>query len=498
MTRPLILLCCLAAMLPAGSALARQSVPNEARQAAVAWLTEALNNPDDLPVVLAGLRSTNDPDLLPLFAHLTQSDDKQVRLVATAMIADLGGPEAIAALTERLETDPSMVIRGEALIHLARMDAIDNEAILRAAQLPDLGVQVIAARTLARRGKADLARDLLTKLADARDLDTAVFARMTLLDLGDDSQIPHLRKIIVDPDTPSDLLVRMLNQIRDEKIEKALPVARYLAKPEQLMLVRIRAYNAIAELTGNPAAELAEALTAADNLLLQLNLLRMLGEADNAQPHLTTFAKGDTSLATVARFELARQAQDAALAQRIQAAIDTGHPIVIEYVLNRFRQDIEAKTPAAQAYAKPLLTWLGDQELPANRLTTAHDRAAAAVELLANLGSQESVAGLAELLKGSSNSPRQQLIAGALYRSSNPIAVDLVRPLLDSAYSELYTYAALVAAKHKVDAAIPVLLKIQEQEDITRPDVLVLTNWYLIKLSKLPGPSVKALVESIE
>ncbi len=488
---------CIVAVL-AASVRAGETVPNARRRQAVEWLAETINDPDELPVALAGLRSTSDPALLPVFVELTRHEEKEIRLMATAMIADIGQADAAEALRERLKNDPSMVIRGEALIHLAQLDAVETDDIIEASKLPDLGLQVIAARTLARQGQADRARDLLRKLAESRDLDTEVFARMTLLDLGETDQIPRLRDIVIDPDTSTDLLMRMLNQIRDEKITKALPVARYLAKPAHLLPVRISAYWAIAELDENPTDELAAAIGREDNLLLQLNLLRMLAEQDNAQPHLDGLSMAEDTIGVVAAFEVARRSSKDKLPAAIQAVVAEGHPVVIDYVLNRFRQDSQAEEPAAEAYVQPLLAYLADLKLSRNRMTPNHDRGAAAVELLANHGSHAALAGLDKLLDGTGNTPRRQLVAGALYRSTNAGAVDLVRPLLDSAYSELYTYAALVVARHGVDAAIPVLLKIQDHKDITRPDVLVLANWYLIKLSGMTAPSVNSLVESIE
>jgi HEAT repeat protein len=290
----------------------------------------------------------------------------------------------------------------------------------------------------------------------------------------------------------------MLNQIRDEKITKALPVARYLAKPAHLLPVRIGAYWAIAELDENPANELAEAIGREENLLLQLNLLRMLAERDNAEAHLTGLAMVEGTVGKVAAFEVARLGNGEALPAALAAVAEEGHPVVIDYVLNRFRQDSQADKPAAEAYVPPLLAYLSDLKLTRNRMTPNHDRGAAVVEMLANHGSHAAMAGLSKLLEGTDNSSRRQLVAGALYRSTNAGAVDLVRPLLDSAYSELYTYAALVIARHGGDAAIPVLLRIQDHKDITRPDVLVLANWYLIKLSGMTAPSVNAIVAEIQ
>jgi HEAT repeat protein len=491
--------CLLVACAAAAPVHADPTVTADTRRTAVAWLTETINDTETLPVAMAGLRSTNDADLLPVFVTLTEHPEREVRLMATAMIAEIAGDKAAPALKDRLENDPSMVIRGEALIHLADMNAVSDATLIEATTMPDQGVKVIAARALARRGKADRAKALLIRMAESRDPDTEVFARMSLLDLGDTDQIPHLKKIILDEQTPSDLLIRMLNQIRDEKIDKALPVARYLAKPPRLLPVRLRAYWAVAELAENPGPELADAIRQSDSMMLQLNLLRLLADRDGTDGFLREFAGRNDSIAVAARFELARRTGPQKLQAAVAELIDEEHPVVIDYVIHRFRQDLrDDRSKAAEQYVQPLLAYLDSLDLPRSRMTGAHDRGAAIVELLANHGSRRVVAGLREMLAGTRNSARRQLIAGALYRSENPIAADLVRPLLDSAYPELYTYAALVLARHGQADAIPVLKRLQENADINRSDVLVLANWYLIKLSGMTAPSVDAIVKGIK
>ena len=206
-------------------------VPAAAVGQAENYFLEAMSESNRLPLILAGLRSTEDKDLLPLFASLMQSSDKRVRLVATAMVARVGGKDAAGPLLERLRKDPSMVVRSKALVELDLLKAISVEQLVEAIRLPDEEIQILAARALARVGQGKKAEAVLKKLADSRDKTTATFARMTLLGSGDRRQISYLRKVILDPKTTQQLLVFMLNQIREEKILAALPVAEFLAKP---------------------------------------------------------------------------------------------------------------------------------------------------------------------------------------------------------------------------------------------------------------------------
>ncbi|MCD4825278.1 MAG: HEAT repeat domain-containing protein, partial [Phycisphaerae bacterium] len=445
----------------------------------------------------AGLRSTEDKDLLPLFASLMQSSDKRVRLVATAMVARVGGKDAAGPLLERLRKDPSMVVRSKALVELDLLKAISVEQLIEATRMPDEEIQILAARALARGGQGKKASAVLKKLVESRDKTTATFARMTLLGIGDRPQIGHLRKVLLDPKTTQQLLVFMLNQIREEKILAALPVAEFLAKPDQLMPVRIRAYMTINELSPKAAFVLAQAIRLSKNTMFRINLMRLLSERKDAHATLETFAKGDDILAAVARFELARPAGGKAATQTVSKLLDMGHPILIEYVLNRMRKDIAADKTKADFYTAPVLKLIRSTKLDPQRMTATHDKIALAVELLSNLGSSEAIKGIWDILSNAKSLATRSLTAGALYRSTNKAVGDLVRPLLKSGYPELKTYAALLLARQGDQAAVPVLLEIQETAKTQKDDVLTLANWYLLKLSGQSEKTLKAMAKTL-
>jgi HEAT repeat protein len=179
-----------------------------------------------------------------------------------------------------------------------------------------------------------------------------------------------------------------------------------------------------------------------------------------------------------------------------------GHPVMIEYVLARMRTDVaasvEKKNNHAVFYIEPVLRYIRSLDLETTEMTPHHDRAALAVELLCDLGAPQAVAALREILAGRSNSALRRLVAGALYRSKNRAAVELARPLLDSPFGELKTYAALLLGREGVEAAIDPLLDIQRTEKRRGVDVLTLANWYLIQMSGQAAASVANIAKSVK
>ena len=486
----------LASLLTIPATAQNMTIPPGATEKARDYLQSALADDAKLPVVLGGLRSTGDKDLLPLFESMMRSGKKELRLMATATVSKVGGKDSAPALLERLRKDPTMVIRSEALVQLAVMKAITPEQLIKATRMDDEGVQIIAARALARLGKGKRATEVLEKLTASRDKDTAIFARMTLLGTGDRSQIQHLRKIVLDPEISQELLIRILNQIRQEKIIDALDVAKFLTKPTHSMAVRIRAYMVLADLMPSPSPVLADGIRTSDNTMLQVNLLRRLSERDDAKHLVRQFAKGEGILPAVARFELAREKGGKPAVNATTELIAMGHPIVIEYVLNRMRKDVEAKK-TADFYTLPILKYLNSAEPNPRRMTGENDRLAAAAELLGNLGTPNAMKGLWDILSGADTTIKK-LTTGALYRSNNTAVCDLVRPLLKSAFSDLKTYAALLLAKNGDRDAIGALLDIQKNSSTHQADVLILANWYLLKLAGKTAPAVKKMAKSIK
>ena len=227
------ILCILTLLLiPAG--LAAQT-----HQDAQSYLAKALADSEKASETLAALRATKDQDLLPFFAALSRSGDKNHRLFATAAMAEIAGERAAPFLLERLRKDPSMVIRGEALVNLISLKAISTEGLLEALSAADENVQCLAARGLAEAGRADLALDALKKLTTSKDLATANIARMSLLAMGYREYLQPLKKVVHDPATPANVVALLLAQIVEEKVAAALVLAEYLAATDSAGPIKV-------------------------------------------------------------------------------------------------------------------------------------------------------------------------------------------------------------------------------------------------------------------
>ncbi len=476
------------------------AVPPAAVATARDYLQNALADETLRIIALSGLRSTGDAELLPLFEAQMRRSDREGRLLAAAMAGKVAGELAAPALQERLRSDPVMAVRAEALVQLLLLKAVTTPQLQAAMTLEDEGLASLAARALVQRGKGALAMPTLQKLAASHDSDTAAYAKMSLFGLGDTPQIRknQLRTILLDPKTSNRLLMGLLNQIRDENIKDAREVAQYLTDPKYPRIVRVQAYMTLADLLPSASKTLTGAILAKNSDLFRVNLLRILAEQSDAKYWLDDLARRGDLLGAVARFELARPGGGPAAERALrELVIDLGHPILIEYALNRMRSDVEKRPDRAAFYVEPMLQVLRSADLPAAGMTPQHDRLALLVELLANVGTPPAMAGLREILAGPS-SPTKMLTAGALYRSTNPAVCDLARPLLSSALTEHRLYAALTLARHGDRDAVAALLDVQAHADTHRPDVLTLTNWYLLKLSGDAQSAVQVLAEKVK
>ncbi|MBN1942116.1 MAG: HEAT repeat domain-containing protein [Phycisphaerae bacterium] len=475
-------------------------VPPAAVQTAREYLRAALGDDARLGVVLLGLRSTRDKELLPLYTALLRSSDRRTRLTTTAMIGELDDEALIEPLRERLKSDPAMAVRSEALVHLLRRDALTAAQLRDALNIDDDGVRMLAARALVQRNKADAAVKTLQSLLDSRDPQILAQARMSLFGLGVDTpkHRDELKKILLDPKTTDELLLLLLGQIRREKIKTAAEVAQYLTRPDYSRQVRVQAYMALADVAPDASKRLADAVAAENESdLFRINLIRILAEQPDMKYYLDDLVQRSDIAGAVARFEQARPAGGQAAAKTLQTLlIDMGHPVLLEYALNRMRGDVEKDKALAEFYVEPMLATLRQADLSEDRMSAQHDRMAMAVEWLANLGSPAAMAGLKKILDGPDGALRK-VTAGALYRSTNPAVCDMVLPLLSSPYADYRIYAALTLARHSRAEAVPALLDIQAHADTHRPDVLTLSSWYLLKFAGQAAPAADALAKTV-
>lgn len=481
-------------LAPALALAQTASAPTADPQAAIIKL---LRDPQTAQGVLAALRATGDKDLAPLYTALSNSQDKDWRLFGTDSLIEVVGKDAAPALSQRLKDDPSMIIRSEALLGLSALKLITKEQLAEAMKSPDEHLQCMAARA-ATTQNAELAKETFTKLAEARDQTTSLVARLSLLGMGRTEHLEALRKFVRDPAAPPEVLALLVDQIAEEKSASAAELAEYLSGPDQPIGLRLRAYRARAATSPNAADLLAKAIAGNSQTALQVPLVAMLAARDDSAAQLKELAKGDDTVGLLAKFELARtDGGDAAARAALEAATKAPHPVVIKHMLDAAGEDIKAKGKAADFYVKALEAILEIPKSDPDRMQPEHIRGARAATLLANLGTPAAM----EVLKthlADKNTAIARVTATGLLRSSNPATCDLMRPYLKSPYPELAADAALLLGRFgDADAKAP-LSAIAAKPERNSKLLIVLANWYLLKIEKKTDAAAQALAKEVK
>lgn len=485
----MLALVCGASALNARSAPARSTL-------AIGYLTEAIKNPRTDRATLTALRATRDKDLLPLFVALSRSAEKDLRLFAAASLSDVGGAAAAPALLERVRKDPVTLVRAEALVHLLGLDAISTDQLVETIGAPDESIRCLAARALVKQGRADLARSTLTALTRSRDLATASVARMCLLGAGEKKYLTALEETFGSPKTPPDVLTLLLGQIAEEKIVPAAGLAEKIAASSSSAFHRLLAYEAIVAVCPEPAEKLLEAIGKSDNTVLRVRLLRILSGCPNAADGFEALGAGADSVAALARFELARGAGGRAAVRAVREALKPPHPIVVEYILARGREDIAGAAGKADFYAPGLLEYVRSVDPEAHTMRGEHVLAARTATLLADIGTPEAMAGMKEILTGRYGALMRVAAAG-LMRSRNKAVCELIRPLLDSPYPELVTDAALTLGGFGDPAVADALRRIVANPTRYPPPLAVLAAWRLLKIAGEVRSAARAIAGEI-
>ncbi len=467
---------CIPVLLTAAAAAVGQ-----APDAALKHLTEMLGEQVSAKVTLVVLRATKDPHVLPLFVAASRSADKEQRLFATVALREIGQKSAAEALFERLRNDPLMIVRAEALVQLLRLDAISPEQLIETLKTSDENIRCIACRALVQRGRGMDAARMLHQLARSKDLATACMARMSLLVMGYTEPLEELGKVMRSSETPPEVVSLILEQIREDKVAAALPLAEHVAKSGPSRL-RIRAYRALAAISSRATGTLYDAIGKSDKTVFRVGLLRMLSDRPDAREKLEALSTGRGAVSLLAKFELARNKGGFPAANAADKAIKLGHPVVINYVLDRAAGDIAKRRDQVSFYAAPLLTYVRSVSTNPKSMGAEHRWAASAATLLADLGSPQAIAGLKSILTGRYSAITRTAGAGLL-RSKNSDVCDLAQPLLKSPYGELVQDAALVMGRFADPRAKPYLLRIVTHPRRHPKALTILSSWYLLRIA---------------
>lgn len=485
-----------AAILFLGPAAA--AAPQVPTQKALEYLSATLADDQKADAVLLTLRSTGDKDLAPILRAAARSGDKRRRLFGLLALADLLDKDAVEDLLDRLNNDPVMAIRAEALARLLELKAVTAEQLAAAIKIPDESVQCLAARELVQRGQVADALEMLRRLADSKDSGVAGLSQMCLLGLGQRDHEAPLRKIMRDPNAAPALLTVLLRQIEEQKIAAATALALEVAASEQQSpQLRARAYEAVSAVSSVGSVAVRDAIVNANAVVLQSQLLRVLADRPDAAQHLPAVVAAGGPIAALARFEQARQAAAQNAAQIVQEVTDLQHPVLVAYVIDRARHDIKAQGAKADFYTPALAKYLLSVDPRPSRLGKEHYLAAGAAGRLIELGTPAALAGLKAALSAKGEGIRRATSAGLL-RTSNPAAAELVRPLLQSPYEDLATDAALVLGHLGDPAATEYLGGLLANPQRQPPALLVLASWYLLKIARQTQPAAAQLANLIK
>jgi HEAT repeat protein len=460
-------------------------------------LTRALGDASRVHATVSALATTDDAALAPLLAALSRSGDKSVRLLATTALRGIEAEEATAALRQRLAKDPSMGIRAEALLALLARRAMSDDQLLEALDIPDEPIRSIAARELLRRKRAEEATGVLEKLAASGDAATAAMAKMALLGAGHRQHLPDLRALITRPQTSDDLVAMILGQIAQERIAAAAPLAAAVADSDRPRDVRLRAYRALAAVAPDAAATIHQAITKSRRLGFRVRLLRMLASVPGSAAQLASLQREKGAVGALARLEVSPAADAAKAASKAaREAVATGHPIVVEYVLNRAERDAAAGDKPPAVYVPALLAVM--RSAPASgEMGAAHMRAARAVTLLVDIGTAEAVAGVKQRLAGRYSSAVRAAAAGLL-KAKGAAAGDLARSLLDSPYPELANDAVLMLGRLGDKTVEKRLADLVAAGSRHGPTMAALASWYLLKMRGQAADAARALANGVK
>jgi hypothetical protein len=520
----------------------REKVPAKADPVKV--LSAALKDERLAPPTLLALRAAcpergrgaapsgaDDKDLLVLFEAFSRCGDKQLRLLATTTLVQIGGKAAKPALLERLNEDPAMIVRSEALIHLLVLGEISDDQLLTAMKLDDQSIQCIAAKSLLQRGRAKEATPVLQRLTKSKDIATACLSRLSLLAHDDESQRKPLMEIARDRKTSEDVLDLMLQQIAEEKVSSARDLVKAILGTEASGALTLQAYRTLAAVSPDSTGELVAAIKTTDDLVVRVRLMRSLAGRKQCAPALEKLAKADEKdiACVLARLELARANQDAdKMGQALRQAIAMGHPVVVDYILWDASEDLDGRPeptastePASRsqpatdasvkearplrrapakmlgAYVAPLLEFIDSVPTDPERMRPVHQLAAVAVTWLADCELKEAAAGLERIMSGKHSAILRAAAAGLGKSRNKELVCRLSRPLLQSAYRDLKEDAALNLGRWGDKDAMEFLDKIVADPS-ELPVLKALACWYSLKAQGRTMEAAKELAKDVK
>ena len=473
--------------------------PRSASADPLAVLSRLLQERQSADMALLTLRATSDKDLMPYLEALAKSGEARVRQFAVACMAEIGGKDATPALADRFLNDSDHAVRLEALVALVKLETIPVEPLREALKSSDESIRCIAARALVSMGQFDDARPVLHKLIESRDRPTAFVSRMSLLAAGSAEMLDPLRKFVRDPSSDPALVALLIEQVMEQKIKAALPLLEdVLAATHLDALMDARAYRAMVAMDAAAGPRLGKAIADSDNRTFQCLMIRILSDRPDAATTLARLAKEKGLPGVLARMELARREEGfKGLSVPLAEAVELGHPVVMEYVLDCAKADVKKNPRASDAYTPALLKFIESVPRNENLMGREHIQAALAVKWLVELGSPQAVEGLKKLVSGRYDAVLRLTSTGLYKADPSALACELAAPLLKNAYPDIQQDAALTLGRNGDKRAAAPLAEIVGDKN-RHPALQTAAAWHLLRVQGKTTQAVAELAKQVK
>jgi len=327
---------------------------------------------------------------------------------------------------------------------------------------------------------------------------TAAMADMGLLAMGDNAQLPGLKKLLSDPNTEAAIVRLMMLQIADEKITAGQPLARIVIdSPKRPAQTRIMACRALAAAHPKSVPVIFASLRKSQSMVYRIRTLGIIVEQADAQPYMTAIAKSSLPIASLASFELARAKPGPASSIAVDKALAIRHPIAVNYILQQAKKDVDKLGDKAGFYVAPLLKYIASVEPDTDTMAHEHLLAAQATTLLMDLGTPEAIGGIGRILNGRYSAITRSVAAGLLLTKNKGVC-PIARKLLKNPYPELVTYGALTLGHFADPSAAEHFNRIITRKSGHAVEEVTLASWYLLKIGKQSASAAKQLAKLIK
>lgn len=459
----------------------------------VGYLSDCLKDPQRVMIALATLKSAGEDDALPIFQRGIESAHEPVRIYCLDAVADIMDKKAVPLLTRSLKSDESANVRAAALSRLMELKAAKPEMLTDLLNHKNEKLRCLTACALVRldKGTGNGLQATLEELAESTNPATEIMARVSLVKLGDTTQLAAIRRRISNPRLPEVVIALMCEQVSDQNVTAATGLLTDLASSRRSMGTRARALDALAEISPAAPGILLKAITEAKNPVYAARLLKLLADQDNAASQLLTIARADGTMAPLARFELTRKNDPRALSGVTRRAIAGDSLLPAAYIIARAEQDANSRT-LAPAYVPALSQWLTSLDGRSKSFKAEHLHAAKATTVLVDIGLGEGLKTVHSLLQ-SRYSARTQAVAMGLVKADNSKAIPLAGPLLESAYPKLVRSAAMTLGRFGRESGREELVRIATAPEREGVPTACLANWYILKIDGETKVAAKTL-----